>query len=63
MPQGAAISPILFNIMIPDFPENQRNKALLFTDDVTLYTQVKQPSDVETTLQPSKDELRKWSQK
>jgi hypothetical protein len=49
--------------MIPDFPENQRNKALLFTDDVTLYTQVKQPSDVETTLQPSKDELRKWSQK
>jgi retron-type reverse transcriptase len=38
--QGAVISPILFNIMVSDFIENERNKSLLFSDYVTIFAQV-----------------------
>jgi retron-type reverse transcriptase len=40
VPQGAVISPILFNIMVSDFIENERNKSLLFSDYVTILAQV-----------------------
>jgi retron-type reverse transcriptase len=40
VPQGAVISPILFNIMVSDFIENERNKSLLFSDYVTIFAQV-----------------------
>ncbi|XP_045025199.1 uncharacterized protein LOC123469925 [Daphnia magna] len=63
VPQGAVISPILFNIMMSDFPMQQQTKTLLFADDVTIYTQVNQPEDAETTLQPALDKIYRWGSK
>ena len=46
VPQGAVLSPILFNIMLIDFPSpSPETKILLFADDVLLYSMVKRPAD------------------
>lgn len=34
VPQGAVISPILFNIMMSDIPRQQQTKTLLFADNL-----------------------------
>jgi ribonuclease HI len=64
VPQGAVISPLLFNIMLFDFPLPSINsKLLLFADDVTIYSKVKRPIDAEVTLQPYLDKVAKWGKK
>jgi ribonuclease HI len=64
VPQGAVISPLLFNIMLFDFlmPPTNVNR-LLFAYDITLYAQVKHPMDAEPILQPYIDKVVKWGRK
>ena len=62
--QGAVISPLLFNIMLYDFPLPPiYSKLLLFADDVTIYSKVKRPIRAEVTLQPYLDKVAKWGKK
>ena len=64
VPQGAVISPILFNIMMSDFPNHlARTKTLLFADDILIYTRTKLPIGAETTLQPAIDDVGRWGRK
>jgi hypothetical protein len=64
VPQAAVISPLLFNIMLYDFPLPPINsKLLLFADDVTIYSKVKRPIDAEAILQPYLDKVAKWGRK
>ena len=64
VPQGAVLSPILFNIMLIDFPSSTPvTKILLYADDVLLYSMVKHPTDAEVTLQPALDKVRRWGRK
>jgi ribonuclease HI len=64
VPQGAVISPILFNIMMSDFPNHwTRTRTLLFADDILIYTRTKLPIGAETTLQPAIDDVGRWGRK
>jgi hypothetical protein len=64
VPQGAVISPILFNIMMSDFPNHwARTKTLLFADDILIYTRTKLPISAETTLQQVIDDVVRWGRK
>jgi hypothetical protein len=64
VPQGAVLSPILFNIMLTDFPASFPvvNK-LLFADDISIYTNCKRPAEAEVTLQPELDQIYRWGKK
>jgi hypothetical protein len=37
VPQGAALSPILFNIMVSDVPQCQNVEMAAYADDITLW--------------------------
>jgi hypothetical protein len=63
VPQGEVISPLLFNLMLSDFPPPPDVKHLLFADDVTIYTETKLPADAEVILQPYIDRVVKWGRK
>ena len=62
--QGAFISPLLFNIMLYDFPAPPTNtNRFLFANDVTIYAQAKRPNDSEPILQPYIEKVWKWGRK
>ena len=64
VPQGAVLSPTLFNIMLMDLPKlSPLTKIYLFADDVTITASCKQPSDAEVTIQPALDKVHRWSSK
>ena len=63
-PKGAVISPILFNLMLHNFPTPPQDIILqLYADDVNFYTTVKRSIDAETILQPYVDKVAKWGRK
>jgi hypothetical protein len=64
VPQGAVLSPILFNIMLIDSPTSTpETKITLYADDLFVYSIVKRPADDEVTLQPALDRVQKWGRK
>ncbi|KZS12014.1 Uncharacterized protein APZ42_023101 [Daphnia magna] len=59
VPQGATISPLLFNLMLHDFPPPPPHaNLLLYADDVTIYAPVTRPIEAEIALQPYLDKDR-----
>ena len=64
VPQGAVLSPLLFNIMLYDFPSpTAMTKRLLFADDITVYAKVKVPAQAEPILQPYLEKIGLWGRK
>lgn len=64
VPQGAVISPLLFNLMLHDFPPPPPHaNLLLYADDVTIYAPVTRPIEAEIALQPYLDKVMKWDRK
>lgn len=61
VPQGAVISPMLFNLMLIDFPNPPPDIThMLYADDIALYTQVSLPINAEPVLQPYIDTILNW---
>ena len=61
VPQGAVLSPLLFNIMLTDFPTHPTPvKSRLYADDVTIYAETKLPEDAEVTIQPALNKIFRW---
>ena len=60
VPQGTVLGPILFVLYINDLVENLESGVSLFADDAKLYTEIKDPSDVET-LQRDLQRVEDWS--
>ena len=61
VPQGAVVSPTLFNIMMSDFPKPVSTiKTLLYADDISFYTQVSKSIEAEIILQPYLEEIYRW---
>ena len=61
VPQGAVLSPILFNIMMADFPVTAKCNTFIFADDVTIECTHNSPLTVQNNLQVYVEEIVKWT--
>ena len=53
VPRGSILSPILFNVMISDFPTPNPNvRTLMYADDVTIFCRARNNTHAEGILQP-----------
>ena len=62
VPQGAILSPLLFNIMLFDFPTApQLVKTLLYADDVEADVTASTNAEAEAILNPYLDDISNWA--
>ena len=59
VPQGSVSGPVLFHILLIDFPESIRSAVRLFADDCVLYKNIKSPMDCQI-LQDDLTRLAQW---
>ena len=62
VPQGSVISPILFNIMVHDFPYMmaQHGQTLLFADDISFLVSSPTTNKAQQTLQQFLNSVSQW---
>ena len=60
LPQGAVLSPLLFNIMVQDIPKSPHVKVLSYADDITLVTHAINITNAQTYLQNYLWSLNRW---
>ena len=60
VPQGAVLSPILFNIMLNDFPYDEKVKLISYADDITLTVVADELRNAEEYMQTYLDSLFEW---
>ena len=63
VPQGAVLSPILFNIMLHDLPTQEDIQVYVFADDITIACSDTDPKIVQRKLQGYTDQLIHWTTK
>ncbi len=64
VPQGSPLSPLLFLVMVNDFPIlSNPGQTLLFSDDVEFHVHAEDGRDAETKLTPYLNRISKWSRK
>jgi ribonuclease HI len=64
LPQGAAISPMLFNVMLHDLPETPGSvEVVTYADDITITARGKSIQETKATLQQYINELGDWLNK
>ena len=64
VPQGSVLSPLLFNVMLSDFPTPHNGCELsLFADDIAIYYTAKTKQDTIIPLQNLLDEINDWAKK
>ncbi|KZR98268.1 Uncharacterized protein APZ42_006387 [Daphnia magna] len=62
VPQGYVLSPLLFNIMMADFPiQDKECKVSLFADDIEIHTTTEKNCDVERYLQGYLNKIETWA--
>lgn len=60
LPQGAVLSPILFNVMLYDMPKSEHVKILSYADDITIVSCGSNLVTVQENLQEYIDILLNW---
>lgn len=60
LPQGAVISPILFNIMTHDIPKHPKIKTIMYADDITICSSAKDVHEARNTIQEYLKLLTAW---
>lgn len=64
VPQGSPLSPLLFYVMLDDFPILANpSQTFLFADDIELHTHAKDGQEAEKILTPYLDSISRWSRK
>lgn len=61
VPQGAVLSPILFNVMLSDFPLLLNDNTNLFADDIQAHIQAPNSASAETSLQAYLNDIENWA--
>lgn len=60
VPQGAVLSPILFNLMLSDLPSLDKVKVVSYADDVTLVSSARSLTEARTNMQEYLNVLQAW---
>lgn len=60
VPQGGILSPLLFNVMLSDFPSDDNIEVLGYADDITLVTSAKDSQTAEMNMQAYIDRVHNW---
>ena len=60
VPQGAVLSPTLFNVMLSDIPLHDRIATYIFADDITIACSGSSVATVESLLQEHLNTLAEW---
>ena len=63
VPQGAVLSPILFNVMMHDLPIDNNIKIVTYADDITLLTSATKIEEAKRNMQNYLNSLIAWLQK
>src|SRR5690606_14823712 len=61
VPQGAILSPLLFNLFIADFPIEPGITTYLYADDIAFFVQGNNPAEVNTTAQNYLNNIQQWA--
>ena len=62
-PQGAVMSPILFNIMLSDIPNLENVEVMSYADDLTIASSGQNVKDVKRLIQRYLELLWNWAKK
>jgi len=60
LPQGAVLSPMLFNVMLHDMPTADNIELAIYADDITIMSRGKDPGTVRRNMQTYLDRLSVW---
>ncbi|KAF2348453.1 Reverse transcriptase domain [Trinorchestia longiramus] len=63
LPQGAVLSPLLFNIMLSDLPVADGVQLIIYADDITILSKGDSLAEVRACLQRYLDSLAAWFKK
>jgi Reverse transcriptase (RNA-dependent DNA polymerase) len=63
VPQGAVLSPTLYNIYIHDVPKIDNTRIVLFADDTGFYSISQKASVIETSLKAHSQEIERYAKK
>ena len=61
VPQGSPLSPLLFNILLSDFPSTPGTQAILYADDISLLCSAPTIQEAQTCLQRGLDAIHSWT--
>uniref|UniRef100_A0A2P2HZJ0 RNA-directed DNA polymerase from mobile element jockey-like n=1 Tax=Hirondellea gigas TaxID=1518452 RepID=A0A2P2HZJ0_9CRUS len=60
LPQGAALSPLLFNVMLHDLPSSPNVKIVTYADDISIFTVSQSLQMARQTMQTYLNRLNLW---
>lgn len=63
LPQGAVLSPMLFNIMLHDLPKSEKVKTLSYADDITILSRASNLQEAHLNIQTFLNKLSTWLDK
>ena len=63
VPQGAILSPLLYNVLLSDLPVKENVKCSSFADDICYFTTARSKEMVTQNMQQNLNKLDDWAKK
>ena len=63
VPQGAILSPLLYNVLLSDLPVKENVKCSSFADDICYFTTARSKEMVTQNMQQNLNKLNDWAKK
>jgi hypothetical protein len=63
VPQGGILSPLLFNVLMSDFPQTEGVHCSIYADDIAIYASGPDPAIVQNLVQTHLRRIEEWTKK